>query len=81
MNAEDTALKLLTVPVPDRNHAEAVRMRCRLQRERRRERGARAASEPGMAWRLVGPLAISGLCLLYAAGLVASAVSLRDLFQ
>ena len=70
-----------TVLAPDPDRAERVRMRCRAQLVRSRRRAARAAVISGFAWRVLAPVVVGAVCVLYATVLVATTLRLEGVFH
>lgn len=82
-NAHDASadrLQRLMTLAPDPDRAERVRARCRAQLGRSRRRGARTAVGTGFAGRVIGPVIVGAMCVLYAALLVATTLRLEGLF-
>ena len=64
---------------PDPEWAERVRLRCRTQLGRSRQRTARTAEITGFAWRVLAPAVVGGFCVLYAVALVATTLRLQGI--
>ena len=73
-------LRRLAVLSPDTNRTERVRAECRTRFERSRRRERHLAVTTGFAWSVVGPAALCGFCVFYAAALIATALRLRAVF-
>jgi hypothetical protein len=80
-DARADSLHRLTVLAPDPTRAERVRMRCRTQLGRSRRRAARTAAISGFAVRVLGPVVVAALCVLYAAVLAATTLRLEGIFR
>ena len=65
---------------PDPAHAARVRARCRAQLARSQRRSEHTALIVGFGRRLLAPVIILGLCALYIASLVGTALRLRGTF-
>jgi hypothetical protein len=70
----------LTALTPDPDRAELVRLRCRTQLARRRQRAERSVAAAGFAWRVVAPIVLGGFCVIYVALLVATTLHLEGVF-
>ena len=79
-DAHADSLQRLMVLAPDPARAERVRMRCRTELGRSRRRAARAAAISGFAVRVFGPAVVGTFCVLYAALLAATTLSLEGIF-
>lgn len=77
--AVDTGLdglrRLLTL-FPDASRTERTRRRCHAQLRRRRRQAPSRTSIVGYAWHVVGPAVVGGVCVLYAAALLATTLRL-----
>jgi hypothetical protein len=82
----DGVRRLLTLS-PDPGRTERTRARCHAQLRRRQRRAASTAAIGGSllalrttvglyAWRVVGPAVVGGVCVLYAAALLATTLRL-----
>jgi hypothetical protein len=87
MEAGGDGLQRLLTLVPDASRVERTRGRCHTQLRRRRQRAASGAAIAGStfalratvdryAWRVVGPAIVGGVCVLYAAALLATTLRL-----
>jgi hypothetical protein len=74
----DRLQRLMTL-APDPDRAERVRARCRGQLGRSRRRGARTAVITRVTGRVIGPVIVGAICVLYAALLVATTLRLEGL--
>jgi hypothetical protein len=83
----DGLQRLLTLS-PDATRAERTRARCHRELGRRRRRAVSRAALAGStfalratvdkyAWRVVGPAVVGGVCVLYAAALLATVLRLE----
>jgi hypothetical protein len=73
-------LELLTPLTPDPDRTARVRVRCREQLERSRRRTARADAVTRFTMRVVAPIVIGGVCVLYVAALVATTLRFQSAF-
>jgi hypothetical protein len=71
----------LTALAPDPARGERVRLRCRTLLIRRTRRVERTAAIGGFAWRVVAPIVVAGVCLVYAALFVATTLHLQGVFN
>jgi hypothetical protein len=80
-------LEQLLALLPDESRAERTRGRCHAelhlraaryggQVRRRQRRAASRTAIAGYAWRVVGPVVVGGVCVLYAAALLATTLRL-----
>jgi hypothetical protein len=87
MDASDDGVQRLLTLVPDASRAERTRRRCHAELARRRRRAASTAAIAGSsfalramvdkyAWRVVAPAVVGGVCVLYAAALLATTLRL-----
>jgi hypothetical protein len=67
--------QLLTL-LPDKSRAARTRGRCHAELERRRRRAASRTTVAVYAWRVVGPVVVGGVCVLYATALLATTLRL-----
>jgi hypothetical protein len=65
---------------PDSGRAARVRARCHAQLARGRRRAERSAHAVGIGRRVLAPVVVLGLCALYLASLVGTALRLRGVF-
>jgi len=72
-------LAMLRELAPDPVRAERVRVRCRAQLTRNRRSDLPARIGP-RALRILAPVIVGCLCILYIAGLVAAALRLQRMF-
>jgi hypothetical protein len=72
-------LSELTRLAPDSDRAERVRSQCRTQLERRWRRQTSAATSTGRAWRLLTPVIVGSVCVLYALALAATTLRLEGI--
>jgi hypothetical protein len=66
---------------PDPGRAERVRLRCRAELGQSRRRAARRAVIAGFTWHLLAPAVVGGFCVFYVVALVATTVTLQDVFR
>jgi len=82
-DAEDQVrqgLERLRPLTPDPARAARVRARCHAQLARVRRRKERSARTVGFGRRVLAPVVVLGLCALYIASLVGTALHLRSVF-
>jgi hypothetical protein len=75
------SLERLPRLAPDPDRAERVRVRCRTHLARSRRRSARIGVMTARAWRLLPPVVVGGLCVVYVAALVATTLRLQDVLR
>ena len=73
------ALKRLQSLAPDPSRADRVRLRCRAQLGRNRNRQVRAEVITGFARRVLVAVVVGGFCALYLTALVSMTFRLRGL--
>ena len=71
----------LTALAPDPARAERMRARCRMLLVRRTRRAEMTAAIGGFTWRVVAPIVVGGVCLVYAALFVATTLHLQGVFN
>jgi hypothetical protein len=74
-------LERLVVLAPDPDRAERVRMRCRTELGRSRQRAARTAAITRFTWQVLAPAVVGGFCVVYAALLVTTTLRLQGVFH
>ena len=72
--------RLMTL-APDPDRAARVRERCRSQLARSRRRAARTAEITGFASRVLVPVVVGAVCVLYTAVLMATTIRLENVFN
>ena len=74
-------LERLQSLAPDSKRTERVRVRCRIQLGRNRQRTPHSAVITGFARRVLAPVVVGGFCVLYFAALMTTTLRLHGVFH